>query len=219
MIMRLHFYPVIIGFILFGACTGPQGEEEKTLPMKVAEAYGYENMDEVESIQYTFNVQVDSATVRSRSWKWNVKSNEVSYSDPDTTLAYFLIDKDTSLNNIDSRFINDKYWLLFPFQLAWDTGYEYETLPDQTAPISGENSTKLTILYNNVDGYTPGDAYDLYLDEDNRIMEWVFRRGNGAEGRPVTWENVQEYKGIQIALDHKDRDGKTFLWFSDVAIN
>lgn len=217
--MRMYtFFPIFI-LIAFVACTGPQGDEEKSIPHKVAEAYGYENMEDVESIHYTFNVQVDSATVRSRSWRWNVKSNEVYYEDPDTSLTYSLMEKDSTLNDIDNRFINDKYWLLFPFQLAWDTGYEYETLPDQTAPISGENTTKLTIVYNDSDGYTPGDAYDLYLDEDHRIKEWVFRRGNGAEGRPMTWENVRDFKGIEIALDHKDASGKTFLWFSDVAVN
>ena len=217
--MRSSPYIALFAIFSFYACTAPQDEEEKSLPMEVAEAYGIDNMADVETLQYTFNVQVDSATVRSRSWKWNVKSNEVYYEDQDTSMTYSLMEKDSTLNDIDNRFINDKYWLLFPFQLAWDTGYEYETLPDQTAPISGDNTTKLTIVYNDTDGYTPGDAYDLYLDEDNRIREWVFRRGNGPEGRPMTWENVQDFNGIEIALDHKDASGKTFLWFSDVAVN
>lgn len=217
--MKPYLYFFVVGFLLFSACTPSQEDAEKSLPLQVAEAYGIDHMDQVESIQYTWNVQVDSATVRSRSWKWDVKGDEVSYSDQDTTLTYSISGRDTTLNDIDQRFINDKYWLLFPFQLAWDSGYDHEILRDQTSPISGQNSTKLTILYNNTDGYTPGDAYDLYLDENNRIIEWVFRRGNGENGRAMTWENLQDFGGIKIAMDHKDDKGNRVLWFSDVSVN
>jgi hypothetical protein len=217
--MKPYLYSLVAGFFLFSSCTPSQEDAEKSLPLQVAEAYGIDHMDQVESIEYTWNVQVDSATVRSRSWKWDVKGDEVSYSDQDTMLTYSISGRDTTLNDIDQRFINDKYWLLFPFQLAWDTGYDHEIVPDQTSPISGQNSTKLTILYNNTDGYTPGDAYDLYLDENNRIIEWVFRRGNGENGRAMTWENVQDFGGIKIAMDHKDDKGNRVLWFSDVSVN
>src|SRR5690606_5102632 len=186
------------------ACDASRRDEAQSLPLQVAEAYGFDRMDQVESFEYTWNVRGEDGTVRSRRWNWNVRTGEVDYSGPDTVVRYNIADKDTALRAIDHRFINDKYWLLFPFQLAWDTGYEYETLPDQTAPISGDNATKLTIRYNNEDGYTPGDAYDLYLDEDNRIIEWVFRKGNAESGRAMTWENVRDFNGIKIALDHKD---------------
>lgn len=216
--MKLTTLICIASMLLSVGCNGPADDKEKTLPMKVAEAYGFDQMDQVESIRYTWNVQVDTSTVRSRSWEWSLPSNTVRYSDSDTTVAYSLSEKDNSLEDIDARFVNDKYWLLFPFQLAWDTGYEFEVIPDQTAPISGDNSDKLTIVYNDTDGYTPGDAYDLYLDEDHMIKEWVFRRGNGEDGRAMTWENVKDFGGIKIAMDHKDGNGNTFLWFSDVIV-
>lgn len=217
--MKFSYYQTIIGLFIFAGCAAPQENgNEQSLPMQVAEAYGFEDAEKLESIKYTWNVQVDSATVRSRNWEWDLKSDKVHYSGLDTTLEYSINKRDTALNAIDRNFVNDKYWLLFPFQLAWDTGYEYEVLPDQAAPISGENSTKLTILYNDRDGYTPGDAYDLYLDEENMIREWVFRRGNGKEGRAMTWENVEDFGGIKIALDHKDEAGNTIIWFSDVIV-
>src|SRR5690554_4508230 len=122
--MKLTTLFCIVWMLLTVGCTGPENDKEKTLPMKVAEAYGFDRMDQVESIQYTWNVRVDSVTVRSRSWEWELPSNTVRYSDPDTAVTYSLSEKDNSLEDIDSRFINDKYWLLFPFQLAWDTGYE-----------------------------------------------------------------------------------------------
>jgi hypothetical protein len=204
--------------LLCAACSTATQETADSLPQKVASAYGFDRFDEINEIHYTWNVRVDSATVRSRSWIWEPSSGAVTYSGPDTTLSYSLSDRDSSLNDIDSRFINDKYWLLFPFQLAWDTGYDYEVSEGQSAPISGEPVTKLTIVYNNEDGYTPGDAYDLYLDDQHQIKEWVFRRANGPTGRAMTWENVNDYHGIKIALNHRDDQGNLVLWFSDVEV-
>lgn len=216
--MKLQHF-ILAVLVLGSACNSPKDMGEKSLPLQVAEAYGYDSFEKVSSMEYTWNVRVDSATVRSRSWKWVPGSGEVAYTGQDTSLTYMQSDKGSALDEIDSRFVNDKYWLLFPFQLAWDEGYEHEVTADQPAPISGDNTTKLTIVYDSEKGYTPGDAYDLYLDDTHKIKEWVFRRGNGKEGRAMTWENVTDYKGVKIALDHKDDKGNKVLWFSDVVVD
>jgi hypothetical protein len=217
--MKINPYLIATVVCLVAACGSPQHETEDSLPLKVAEAYGFAEFEKLGSLQYTWNVRVDSATVRSRAWVWSPASGEIRYSGADTTVSYLQSEKDSSLNEVDSRFINDKYWLLFPFQLAWDQGnYDYQSTPGQPAPISGVNTTKLTVVYNEEDGYTPGDAYDLFLDEEYRIKEWVFRRGNGATGRAMTWDNVKDFDGIKISMDHKDEKGNTVLWFSDVSV-
>ena len=188
-----------------------------TLPMQVAKAYGFENWDQVKSIGYTWNVQRDSATVVSRTWKWNIQDSTVSYAGADTSFTYSLTAD--SLPEKDGAFINDKYWALMPFQLAWDKGYTYEVTEKASSPIQGLPSTKLSILYGTEGGYTPGDAYDLYLDADHKILEWTFRKGNAPEGRPWTWEKAVPYGPIQISLEHKDPEGKRFIWLPDVTIN
>jgi len=188
-----------------------------TLPMQVAKAYGFENWDQVKSIGYTWNVQRDSATVVSRTWKWNIQDSTVSYAGADTSFTYSLTAD--SLPEKDGAFINDKYWALMPFQLAWDKGYTYEVTEKASSPIQGLPSTKLSILYGTEGGYTPGDAYDLYLDADHKILEWTFRKGNAPEGRTWTWEKSVPYGPIQISLEHKDPEGKRFIWLTDVTIN
>jgi len=35
--------------------------------------------------------------------------------------------------------------------------------------------TKMTIVLTQQDAIDAGDAYDLYLDENNMILEWTFR--------------------------------------------
>lgn len=143
----------------------------------------------------------------------------VTYITADTSYTYSLDLPKEELPPADAGFINDKYWLLYPFQLAWDTGYTYEVEEHVNAPISGTESTKLTIVYNNEDGYTPGDAYDLYLNDQYMIKEWTFRKGNGSEGRSFTWETEKEYDGILIATEHRNAEGQLFIWFSDIKVN
>ena len=214
--MKNPAIPILIcSAIFFHAC---QPKPELSLPEKVAAAYGFDTFGDVKSISYTWNVQRDSVNIIVRDWKWDIQNRSVTFADADTSYTYSMDLPKEQLPPADKGFINDKYWLLFPFQLVWDSGYSYEAVENVTAPISGAAATKLTILYNNEDGYTPGDAYDLYLDEYNMIKEWVFRRGNGAEGRPMTWENVEDHGGIKITTEHKNADGQRVIWFSNIKI-
>jgi hypothetical protein len=207
---------IVISILAIWSCNDPKVED--TLPLKVAKAYGFENFDKVKSVAYTWNVQVNPETIRTRSWKWNIKDRTVYYADADTSFTYSLDLPKEELPTIDGGFINDKYWLMFPFQLVWDTGYTYTIMENIPAPISGQSSTQLTIVYNQEDGYTPGDAYDLFLDENYLIKEWVFRRGNGLEGRPLTWENEKEFKGLKFATEHKNDEGVKFIWFTGIEV-
>ena len=209
---------ILLPLLLFMSCEQPGSSLNDSLPHKVAKAYGFEKMEDVREMAYTWNVRRDSVTVLSRNWKWNLEKGEVAYAGPDTTATYILAEKTEAHNSLDQKFINDKYWLIFPFQLVWDTGYSYEEVADQSSPIQGIPTTKLIIRYNESDGYTPGDAYDLYIDEDYMIKEWVFRRGDGPEGRAMTWENEKEFDGIKIAMDHKNEEGEKVLWFTDVNV-
>lgn len=206
---------------LASACT-PKDEIPDTLPFQVAKAYGIENIEKINSIAYTWNVQRDSVTVFSRDWKWNIKDSTVYYSGEDTTLTYSL--NADSLPPQDKGFINDKYWLMFPFQLAWDSEYTYEVVENVNSPLKGTPSTKLTILYNSGEpaalgmGYTPGDAYDLYLDENHKILEWTHRRENGSEGRSMTWENEENFGPLSFATTHANMEGKRTLWFTNIKV-
>lgn len=216
---NLLFLLAIVGFSF--AC-GQKQKLPDTLPFQVAKAYGFDKFDQVKSISFTWNVQRDSVNVLSRDWKWNIQDSSVYYSGPDTTFTYSLTAD--SLPKQDGGFINDKYWAMMPFQLAWDSGYTFVTSENVPSPIKGIPSTKLTILYQSGEpkadrmGYTPGDAYDLYLDENKMIVEWVFRRGNSPEGRPVTWESVEDHGPLKFATEHFNAEGKRTLWISNIKV-
>ena len=184
---------------------------------KIAEAHGIDAFEKIERLQYTFNVERDSTVIVSRTWIWDRTSGEITSMSNEDTTTYTRTSLNEALKNTDHRFINDKYWLLFPFQLIWDSNMTYTNAGLQNAPISGQQMTKLTIQYGNEGGYTPGDAYDLYLDEGWIIREWEFRKG-GKEGpgSMVTWEDYISVMGIKVATNHQNKDGNFRLFFTDI---
>ena len=192
--------------------------EELTIVQKIAEANGFENFKDVEELQYTFNVEVNDSLRSRRVWTWNPKKNMVTLTTSDSTVTYNRQTEAAANEQIDQRFINDQYWLLFPFHLVWDE-MEYEHKTEATAPISGDQMQQVTVKYPEGAGYTPGDVYEIYFDDDHMIREWVYLSG-GSRDRPfaTTWENYEEHKGIPIAKMHKTLDGSFELFFTDVSI-
>ena len=120
----------------------------------------------------------------------------------------------------NAGFINDRYWLLAPFNLLWDRdNFTFDHQKQELAPISKKPMQKLTIVYGNEGGYTPGDAYDFYFGDDYVIQEWVFRKGNQSEpSMTTTWENYTDIKGLKLGRDHKKMDGNFNLYLDNIRI-
>ena len=192
---------------------------DTTISEKIAHAYGFENWNRVTLIEFTFNVDKDS-THYERSWCWNPKTNDVTAMSKKDTIQYNRNHVDSLTINTDRGFINDKYWLLAPFQLLWDKGASMSEAIKESAPISKKIINKSTLTYPNNGGYTPGDAYDFYFDDNYLIKEWVYRKGNQKEPSLISsWENQQDFNGIKLALDHNKAEGKWKLYFTNVKIS
>ena len=68
-------------------------------------------------------------------------------------------------------------------------------------------------------GYTPGDVYELFVGDDHRILQWVYRRGGALEPtRMATWEAHRTLGPLVVSLDHRVPDGTFRVWFTDVAL-
>jgi hypothetical protein len=68
-------------------------------------------------------------------------------------------------------------------------------------------------------GYTPGDAYDLFLDEGGRMVAWVFRKGGAPEpSLATTFEDWTRVGPLQIAADHRTADGSLRIRFADLGV-
>ena len=202
--------------------TMPEAAErtpEQEIAYKIAEANGLANWGKVSEVDFTFNADRGDSHF-ARSWKWNPKTQDVTMLSEKDTLSYNRAAVDSTSMNADKGFINDSYWLLAPMHLVWDEANTHLTVQDTaTAPMSKDLMKKITLTYMDEGGYTPGDAYDFFYDDDYRVKEWIYRRGNVSEFSMVTtWDDYKDYNGILIASDHKAPEDAVHLYFTDIAV-
>ncbi|WP_318309825.1 hypothetical protein [Flagellimonas crocea] len=227
--MKTYYLLALCSILFLSACktetkkteeTAEPTETEKTVPEKIAAAHGFENWKDVTEITFTFNVDRDSMHFE-RSWDWKPKTNMVTSISGADTLTYDRAKMDSIALKTNSGFINDRYWLMAPFNLMWDSGnYTYEHTEGATAPISNEAMHKLTIVYANEGGYTPGDAYDFYFKDDHIIREWAYRKSNQEEPNLVsTWEDYTDLEGLKLAQQHNRPEGGTSLYFTGLSVS
>ena len=196
-----------------------QETKELTIAGKIANAHGYEHWKNVSEVKFTFKVDRDTIKGQGRSWVWHPKKDKIRMTAGETTVEYMRSQMDSTHIRADRGFINDKYWLLVPFQLVWDDSATISEQKKVESPINKEQLDMITILYAKEGGYTPGDAYDIYYDKNYMIKEWVFRQGNSAEPSLTnTFENYRDFNGIKIAIDHKQEGGNWNLNFTDISI-
>ncbi|OAB76170.1 hypothetical protein [Cochleicola gelatinilyticus] len=195
-------------------------EQDKTFSTAemIANKNGFENWDNISEIQFTFNVD-RGVNHSERSWIWKPQTNDVTMMTATDTVNYNRTSMDSITMKSDAAFINDKYWLLAPFNLAWDEGTTFSEKENVVAPISKDTLNQLTVVYGNQGGYTPGDAYDFYFGKDFIIKEWVFRQKNASEPSMITtWEDYETFEGIEIAKMHKDPTGDFKLYFTNIKV-
>ncbi len=224
--------PLTIILILLSAasvstCSFSQEKEgENSLLKWVAGKYGIEAFSDIESISFTFNVRNNDVNTK-RSWVWEPKSGEVMYRGPgmngdNTEYTYNRNQMDTSLEItrfVDPKFINDQYWLLFPFHLVWDKDLDITIAGIKQFPLSKESGTVLIVTYKNNKGYTPNGVFELFLDQDNMIRESIYRPKGSTEKQSIyTWEQNRNFDGIIISTEHYGPDNKTKVWFTDIKV-
>jgi len=190
----------------------------KSLLDSIADTYGYQSWEDVEQISFTFNV--DRPTRKSaRSWQWDVKNSLVRSTIDTATVQYNKQQVDSTMMGIDARFINDSYWLLFPFKLVWDRdSFTYKV--EDTDAVSNKEAIqrKVTISYGDSGGYTPGDIYEFYVDSKYHITEWTWRKSNDSVARIRTkWAPPKNFNGLWLTTHHQGED-ELSIYFSGVEV-
>lgn len=222
----MKYNHLLAAFIATLFITNSFAQSKNSLAEKVADAYGYKNFKNVKSISFTFNVKTKDKTF-TRSWYWEPATNKVTYKGPGKdgkemsyTYAAGSINKNDSLKSfVDARFINDQYWLLFPFHLILDKKAEITDAGMKPYPISKKQSRCLIVKYPpSAGGYTPGDIFELYIGKDNLIHEWVYRAGGKKDGTALTWEAYKNFNRLHISTQHNVTNHKFKLWFSGIKV-
>lgn len=222
--MKKLFFFLTLSLSLYGCkeegnkAESPEAENSKDpITTEIAMANGYSSFEDVRQLNFTFNVKVNDTVRSQRSWKWYPTESKVELSENGEVSSYVndgeLAEEEKAL---DQKFINDTYWLLFPYQLMW-SDYDLERNRSAVAPISGEEMDKISIIYSNEGGYTPGDTYHLFLKEDNSIREWTYESADG-RNLSTTWEDYETFNGITIAKMHKSADESFQLFFTDIEV-
>ncbi len=226
---RFRFIVYIIFMIPFiwNSNAFPQSNKDSEVtPKSIAENYGINSFSQISSIKFTFNVKSQKINVK-RTWQWEPKTGDVKFTGADengkdTTISYNRNKLDTS-NTLelyaDKRFINDEYWLLFPFHLVWDNNVDITSQGKKEFPISHKKGNSFVVQYKNNVGYTPNDVFELYVGNDNMIKEWTYRPGGDkTKERSYTWEGNKKFGGITISTEHNGPGNKFRVWFTDVSV-
>lgn len=218
--------------------SAPIGSASPSVPAKTsnsvreetARTYGLDDFDKVDAIRYTWSAQFPGVNI-SRSWVWEPKTGQVSYEGKDkdgkpvkaTYVRSQLNNQPENVkNDIDPAFVNDNYWLLFPLHAYWDASADVQDKGTQPLPL-GKGSAKLvSVKYPSDGGYTPGDTWDLYIGNDNRVEQLVYHRGGTKKPSIViaSWEGYKKAGPLLISTDHNGTaDGNTIrIFISDVAV-
>ncbi|MAZ28801.1 MAG: hypothetical protein CL868_17205 [Cytophagaceae bacterium] len=223
-----NLIPAFILSILLTACNDKPKDQtvnmaslspEEQVAYKIAKASGIDNWGDVEELDFTFNVDRGENHM-ARAWAWKTKTGDIVMKNPQDTVEYNRSQMDSLATTTDKGFINDSFWLLAPYHLIWDKGSTSLTVQDTaTAPMSKETLSKITMVYGDQGGYTPGDAYDFYYDKDFIVKEWVYRRGNADAWSMVTsWEDYKDFSGLKIAETHNTEGNQVKLYFTDIAV-
>jgi hypothetical protein len=198
---------------------------------QVAKTYGLDSFGQIDAIRYTFNLQFPGVNL-SRTWVWEPKTNKVSYEGKDKdgkqvkatyVRSQLSSQPDNVKNQIDPGFINDNYWLLFPFHAYWDASATVTDGGMHKLPMGKGSAEQVVVKYpSEAGGYTPGDTWELYVGKDNRVQQFIYHRGGSQKPSVViaTWAGYKKGGPLLISTDHHGTaDGKPLhLFLSDVSV-
>jgi hypothetical protein len=220
-----------IGLVAFGVVilTATSWAQKPPIAEEIAKTYGLDSFGQIEALRYTFNAQFPGVNL-SRSWEWEPKTGKVTYQAKDkdgkpvkvTYLRSQLSSQPANVkDDIDPGFVNDQYWLLFPFHLVWDSGADVKDMGMQKLPL-GKGSADQVIAKYSRGGYTPGDTWELFVGPDHRVEQFIYRRGGPKKPSLViaTWAGYKKAGPLLFSTDHRGTaDGAPLhLFFSGVAV-
>ena len=196
---------------------------------QLAKTYGLDSFGQIEAIRYTFNLDLGALKL-SRAWVWEPQADRISYEGEDkagkpvkATYVRAQLSSQPAVvqDEVDPAFVNDQYWLVFPFHVAWD-GAKVEDTGMHKLPLGKGSARRVVVKYSSEGGYSPGDTWELYVGSDNRVEALVYRRGGTKKPSVVvaTWAGYKKAGPLLISSDHRGTaDGKPMrIFFSNVSV-
>ena len=214
----------ITGLLLCGVLVlAPTSWAQQRAPIidQIAKTYGLDSYGQIEAIRYTWNGEIPGVFKLSHIWEWEPKTGKISYEGKDKDGKPVRVTYDSSQlssqsdqvkNEVEPAFVNDNYWLLFPFHAYWDKSASVTDQGMKKLPTGAGSATLVSVKYPaEAGGYTPGDTWDLYVGKDNRVQALVYHRGGDKKPSLVTasWTGYKKAGPLLVSTEHRGTaDGK-----------
>jgi hypothetical protein len=223
---------LFLGVLTFLAGTA-RAQTRPAVVEQLAKTYGLDAFGQIDAMRYTFNLQLPALNVNvSRTWVWEPKTGQVSYESKDkegkpVQVTYLRSQINSAAANvkdqIEPAFVNDNYWVIFPFHVYWDSSANVEVKDNQKLPLGKGTAKLVSVKYPaEVGGYTPGDTWDLYVGSHGRVEQFVYHRGGPTKPSNVTttWADYKKAGPLLVSTDHRGTaDGKPArIFFTNVAV-
>jgi hypothetical protein len=228
-------HSTMIRCLLFGVLVlAPNSWAQNRAPIleQIAKTYGLDSYEKIEAIRYTWNGEIPGVFKLAHAWEWEPKTGKVSYEGKDKDgkpvkatydSSQLSSQSDQVKNEVEPAFVNDNYWLLFPFHAYWDKSATVTDQGMKKLPIGAGSATLVSVKYPaEAGGYTPGDTWDLYVGKDHRVQALVYHRGGDKKPSLVTasWTGYKKAGPLLISTEHRGTaDGKPLhIFISNVAV-
>ena len=222
----------LLAFAVLLLATDSWAQQRAPIIDQIAKTYGVESWDKVEAIRYTWNIDIPGLFKLTHMWEWEPKTGKISFEGKDkegkpvkvTYIESQLSSQpDNVKNEVEPAFVNDNYWLIFPFHAYWDKSATVSDEGMKKLPIGTGTARLVSVKYpQEAGGFTPGDTWDLYVGKDNRIVQFLYHRGGPKPPRlvPATWTGYKKAGPLLFSTGHRgNADGKPLhLWITDIAV-
>jgi len=222
--MRNIHHLTVISLLLCGMlvlATKSQAQQRDPIIEKIAKAYGIDSYDKIDAIRYTWSVDIPGLFKASHKWEWEPKTGKVSFETTGKDGKPVNVTYDSSQlssqsdqvkTQVEPAFVNDNYWLMFPFHAYWDKSATITNEGMKKLPIGVGSATLVSVKYPaEAGGYTPGDTWDLYVGKDYRVRAMVYHRGGNKPPLLVTasWTGYKKAGPLLVSTEHRGTaDGK-----------
>jgi len=226
---------IMMGLLLCGTLVLAPTSWAQTRPQileKIAKTYGLDSYGKIEAIRYNWNLEIPGVIKLAHRWEWEPKTGKITFESTDKDGKPVKVSYDSSQlssqsdqvkNEVEPAFVNDNYWLLFPFHAYWDTSATVTDEGMKKLPTGAGSATLVSVKYPpEAGGYTPGDTWELYVGKDNRVEYLVFHHGGTKKPSLVnaTWAGYKKAGPILFSTEHRGTaDGKPLhIFITDVAV-
>ena len=222
----------LVGFWVVVLAATSWAQERAPILDKIAKTYGIDSWDQVQAIRYTWNGEIPGLFKLSHMWEWEPKTGKVSYEGTDKDGKPVKVTYDSSQlnsqsdqvkNQVEPSFVNDNYWLVFPFHAYWDKSATVTDQGMKKLPIGTGTARLVSVKYPaEAGGYTPGDTWDLFIGPDNRVKAMAYHRGGDKKPSLViaSWTGYKKAGPLLFSTEHRGTaDGKPLhIYHPNVAV-